>query len=371
LQQANDLHSADIGDFEKTMAVSTVMIQSVITFLMATKPGVGQQFFLGGIYEAIKFSASAFIFGILFSTIRTHPQATLKDYPRFMKNRWHVLFIPSIWWTLIYLLFLPQLQQHGSFHNWQGFCWQFISGNAAPHLWYNVMMLQFIILMPLFWWLARFVHRHPRRGTVIFTIMLLGELAWHYLYELRVFHGPDAKSWYLIDRFFLSFLIFAVGGTLLWQFYEKVTPWLMKHWLTQVIGWLALFYFVTVNFFSYGYPVKLSNAPYYLPSMIFYNLSTIFLIATFALYMQHFRNQWLPFIHWVALYAHRAYLGHFFWLYWVNLALNRLAPQLGIGIKLPLLTMLTIGLAFAGAYFIHRAWSAIKVLLHIGQLTNG
>lgn len=346
-------------------------MQSVITFLMSANLRSGQQFFLGGIYEAIKFSAPAFIFGILFSTIRTHPNACLKDYPRFMKNRWHVLFVPSIWWTLIYLVFLPQLQQHGHYHNWQEFCWQFINGNAAPHLWYNVMMLQFIILMPLFWWLARLVKQHPRRGLIIFLVVLGGEIGWHYLYELQVFHGPQAQHWYLIDRFFVGFLVFAVAGTLFWQFNAKLTPLLMNHWLAQIVVWIALFYFVTINFFSYGYPVKLTNAPYYLPSMIFYNLSTILLIATLARYLQQRRNQWLPFIHWYALYAHRAYLGHVFWLYWCWLILNQFAPHMSVALKLPLLVVFTITLAFTFAYLAHRSWTAAKHLLHLDHLTNG
>lgn len=53
--------NADIGDFEKMFAVTTVMLQSVITFLMQGQPPIGQQFFLGGFYELAKFSASAFI----------------------------------------------------------------------------------------------------------------------------------------------------------------------------------------------------------------------------------------------------------------------------------------------------------------------
>ncbi len=144
LTEKNALNQADTGDLEKLLAVTTVMTQSVIAMLMQTNLPVGQQFFLGGIYETIKFSASAFIFGILFSVMRTHPNANWRDYPGFMVNRWHVLFIPSIIWTLVYLLVTPQLQQHLHYHNWQGFCWQFINGNAAPHLWYNVMMLQFV-----------------------------------------------------------------------------------------------------------------------------------------------------------------------------------------------------------------------------------
>lgn len=173
ITEDNALNQADTGHLEKLLVVTTVMTQSVISISMQKKLPIGQQFFLGGIYEVIKFSAPAFIFGILFSVIRTHPNARLRDYPGFMAKRWHVLFIPSILWTTLYLVLMPQLQQHLHYHNWWEFCWQFINGNAAPHLWYNVMMLQFVILAPFFWWLPCFVKGRPKRGIVVFLITLL------------------------------------------------------------------------------------------------------------------------------------------------------------------------------------------------------
>ncbi|MEW7091962.1 hypothetical protein [Limosilactobacillus reuteri] len=97
MQQSNNLTGADIGDFEKMMAVFAVIIQSVISFVMNSNPPIGQQFFFGGIYETVKFSAPAFIFGILYSTTRTHPQASIIEYPQFIHNRWHILFVPTIW----------------------------------------------------------------------------------------------------------------------------------------------------------------------------------------------------------------------------------------------------------------------------------
>lgn len=63
-------------------------------------------------------------------------------------------------------------------------------------------------------------------------------------------------------------------------------------------------------------------------------------------YLQHYRNQWLPLIHWVAIYAHRSYLGHVFWLYWCNQAINLVMPRMSIAIKFPLLVFLTIGFWF-------------------------
>ncbi|KLD58576.1 membrane protein, partial [Lactiplantibacillus plantarum] len=80
---------------------------------------------------------------------------TALTYTDYLHQQWHALFIPTIWWTAIYLILMPQLQQGSQYHDWRGFLWQFVNGNAAPHLWYNTMMLQFIILMPLFWALGR------------------------------------------------------------------------------------------------------------------------------------------------------------------------------------------------------------------------
>ncbi|MBU9696159.1 hypothetical protein KSL82_09745 [Limosilactobacillus portuensis] len=369
MQQLGANSQADIGDFVKLFAVTTVMIQSIISFLMQTALPTGQQFLLGGIYEVVKFSASAFIFGILFSSTRTHPQARLCDYPRFMINRWHILFIPSILWTTVYLVFLPQLQQHGHYHDLISFVWQFISGNAAPHLWYNVMMLQFIILMPIFWSLARWCTGQPHRGILIFSLTLAFELTWHWIYKLEIFHGPQAQQWYLFDRIFPSFIIFAVSGTLLWVFHESLCLFVMNHWGLLVTIWCLLLYYVTFNFFNCGTPVRLDNAPYYLPSMIFYNLASISLIATIALYMQKFHSQWLPLVHWVALYAHRAYLSHVFWLYWNwKLLAHWTIPLM---IKFPLLILMTVLLAFISAYGFHWLWSTIKYNFHFRHLING
>ena len=68
MQQLDAESQADIGDFVKLFAVITVMIQSIISFLMQTSLPVGQQFLLGGIYEVVKFSASAFKYSNAYSS---------------------------------------------------------------------------------------------------------------------------------------------------------------------------------------------------------------------------------------------------------------------------------------------------------------
>lgn len=104
-----------------------------------------------------------------------------------MQSNWSNLFVPTIWWMLIYLLGMPWLQQVNYFHNFASLCWQFINGNAAPHLWYNTMMLQFIILMPLFWWLSRYVDHDLKRGIWIAVLTFILYFAWLYFYDYYVF----------------------------------------------------------------------------------------------------------------------------------------------------------------------------------------
>lgn len=354
------LYPADVGDYAKTFAVLAVMLQSVLTVVMHEATKGSQEFLFGGIYELVKYAAPMFIFGIMYSTIRTNPGATMMNYPLYMRNRWHMLFIPSIWWTFAYLLLTPQLQRGRPYTNLGTFCWQFINGNAAQHLWYNVMMLQFIIITPLFWWIARWVNNNSKRGWLTLALAIIFQFCWHLMYEFQVFHGTHDHDWYLLDRVFPSFFAFAIFGTLLWCFHRQLFPLLSKFWWLILICWGLLYVFVTHNFFAFGLPVKFTNAPYYLPSMLFYNLTAILAVAAFHLHHIHSRSYWLARCHHIADYAHRAYLSHVFWLYWIW--------QLGKGIwsvfnpllLLVVIYLLTVTCSFASAYGFYKLWFKLK-----------
>lgn len=137
--------TADVGDYMKVFACTAVMMQSVLSLILATDPSSEYQTTIGFLYNLVKFTAPAFIFGILYTTTRTTNQNTIKNYGGYLKKQWSALFVPTIWWTLAYLLIFPNVQQVNQYHNVNSFLWHFINGNAAPHLWYNTMMLQFII----------------------------------------------------------------------------------------------------------------------------------------------------------------------------------------------------------------------------------
>lgn len=348
---------ADIGDYMKVFACTAVMMQSVLSLILATDPSLGYQTTIGILYNLVKFTAPAFIFGILYTTTRTTNQNKIKNYGGYLKKQWSTLFVPTIWWTLAYLLIFPNVQQINQYHNIGSFLWHFVNGNAAPHLWYNTMMLQFIILMPLFWMLAHWVRDNFKRGISVLIITIVIFAGWLVFYDLQVFHGPHEQDWYLLDRLFISFIIYGVFGILAWMFRDQFERFIQKTYLIIAVIFMGSFIWTNQELFSYGYPVNLANAPYYKPSMTIYALAIIGLIAFLALKHINTNSKALPVFHFLATYAYRAYLSNVFWLQVIwrlgGKKLNNINPILAIIVCY----VLTWILSFLSAYYFHVGWS--------------
>ncbi|WP_125565480.1 acyltransferase family protein [Companilactobacillus insicii] len=361
---------ADVGDYMKVFACTAVMMQTVLGVVLGTNPPSNAQSIIGIIYNLVKFTAPAFIFGILYTTTRTTGNNSWNNYGGYMKKQWSALFVPTIWWTLAYLLIFPDVQQVNQYHSVGSFLWNFINGNAAPHLWYNTMMLQFIILMPFFWALAHWVKKQTKNAIWTIILTIIGYDAWLLFYDINVFHGPQATNWYLLDRIFVSFIIYGIFGVVAWVYREQFELFIKKTWVILIIAILAVYYWTNRELISYGFPVKLTNAPYYKPSMTIYALLVIGLVA--ALAMHHLRNNsnTLPVFHFLAVYAYRAYLSNVFWFQIVwrifghNLALDHPISAIII------CYLITWCLAFTSAYTFHIVWSRIKSGISTKQVSE-
>ena len=356
---------ADIGDYLKVFACTAVMSQPIMSMIIDMHQSQQTQIGFGILYNLVKYTAPAFIFGILYTTIRTSNLSGHFSYFQYLKSSWSNLFVPTIWWTLIYLLGMPWLQQGNKFNSFSTFCWQFINGNAAPHLWYNTMMLQFIILMPFFWLISRYVRNNIKRGSAVAIATLILYLAWLAFYDYYVFHGVHQNDWYLLDRVFISFFIYAIFGVLAWQFRSYFNQFITKFWWLIVVIFVICFIWTNYELSQFGYPVNFYNAPYYKPSMTFYCLAVICLIAAFCLYQVRKRQiNSLRIFHFLAIYAYRAYLGNVFWnqLVWRGLNMQYHAKFH------PFLTLfgcwlLTWILSFSSAYLLHIWWIKIKKMV--------
>lgn len=363
--QSKSYHIADIGDYLKVFACTAVMSQPIMSLVMNVGQPDRVQNIFGILYNLVKYTAPAFIFGILYTTIRNNDEKGSFSYKKHMRANWSNLFVPTIWWTLIYLLEMPWLQQVNKFHNFSSFCWHFINGNAAPHLWYNTMMLQFIILMPLFWALSRYVGNNLKRGIWVAIITLVLYFAWLWFYDKYVFHGIHAHDWYLLDRVFISFFISGVYGMLAWQLRGYYNELISKYWWIIAFLFAGCFVWTNLELSQYGYPVNFNNAPYYKPSMTLYCLTVIALVSAFCLYQVRKNSETsLKVFHFLATYAYRAYLSNVFWnqLVWRGLNMQYHAQFH------PFLTffgtwILTWILSFSSAYLLHVWWTKAKEII--------
>ena len=356
---------ADTGDYLKVFACTAVMSQPIMSIIINMPQSQQTQVGFGILYNLVKYTAPAFIFGILYTTIRTSDLNGHFSYFKHLQKNWSNLFVPTIWWTLIYLLGMPWLQQGNKFNSFGTFCWQFINGNAAPHLWYNTMMLQFIILMPFFWLISRYVRNNIKRGFAVAIVTLILYLSWLAFYDYYVFHGVHQNDWYLLDRVFISFFIYAVFGGLAWQFRSYFNEFITKFWWLIVVIFILCFIWTNYELSQFGYPLNFYNAPYYKPSMTFYCLAVICLIAAFCLYQVRKRQiNSLRIFHFLAIYAYRAYLANVFWnqLVWRGLNMQYHAKFH------PFLTLfgcwlLTWILSFSSAYLLHMWWTKVKKMI--------
>lgn len=359
------MQQADIGDYLKVFACSAVISQPIMSKIMSQSQPKQVQDLFAIFYDLVKYTAPAFIFGILYTTIRIHQTAKHFSYTQYLKSNWKNLFVPTIWWTSIYLLFMPYLQQKSHYHNLFTFCWQFINGNAAPHLWYNTMMLQFIILMPLFWRFSLYVGHNFKRGIYSAIITFIIYFAWLLFYDYFVFHGPHQNDWYLLDRIFISFLIYGIYGVLAWNFQDDYNHFVYKYFAIIALFLLICLTWTTSELEKFGYPISFNNAPYYKPSMTFYCLAVICLVSAFYIFQfKRQQNKSLSIFHFLATYAYRAYLSNVFWLeiVWNILETKQLVSSHPI-ICLFLTWSITWIFSFASAYLIHILWHKLEVII--------
>ncbi|MFD1418024.1 acyltransferase [Companilactobacillus keshanensis] len=340
----------------KVFACTAVMMQTVLSIVLKNEPNEDYQILIGILYNLVKFTAPVFIFGILYTTIRTTPPL----YKEYLKKQWSALFVPTIFWTLAYLLIFPNLQQVNSYHDWPSFLWQFVNGNAAPHLWYNTMMLQFIILMPLFWFLSKFIRKNANYTSLIIAITTVGYFLWIYFYDLTIFHSVHEENWYLLDRLFISFIIYGIFGTLAWIKRDSLEKFIKVAWPYLILAFIAILVWTNYELFTFGFPIHLADATYYKPSMTLYSLLVIGLITTLAIKQIKANSKYLPLFHFLATYAYRSYLSNVFWLQIIwqlgGRNITFVNPLLGI-LTCYLLTWL---LSFSSAFLFHIIWKNIK-----------
>ena len=84
------------------------------------------------------------------------------------------------------------------------------------------MMLQFLLIMPWIKAICNWVkHSYCRLAVAVISSGII-YFTWLSFYDHFVLSGPEATHWYLLDRIFISFLIFGLYGGLSWNFHHEI-----------------------------------------------------------------------------------------------------------------------------------------------------
>ncbi|ANB61938.1 acyltransferase [Anoxybacteroides amylolyticum] len=299
----------------KSLAFLAVVFQSALLYVMNHRTLRPEEaVMVGMLFNFVKFSAPVFVFLAGFHMA----QQTIGHYPSYVLQKGKELLLPYGFWAVVYLFLLAKDA------GWNEWVKQFLTGDAAPHLWYVVMIFQFHVLAPLF---------------ALFFTWLKTKEAWTkalisgavvYILFLISFEQVSTSSLHYFDRsFFAYFFYFLLGGVAA-QTLQKWRKFVLQSIPFNTFLFLALFIFVGYELLTFKtiFSIDLKAATYLKPSMFFYVCSEILLLYALSITIVQTKSPLYTVLRFIHRYTYGAYLGHLFFIYMFAHTLNTAAPLL-------------------------------------------
>ncbi|ACJ33837.1 acyltransferase [Anoxybacillus flavithermus] len=287
----------------KSLAFLAVVFQSALLYVMNHRsPHPEEAIMLSIWFQFVKFSAPVFVFLVGFHIAQQNESI---HYSRYMVHKWRELIVPYITWSSIYFVFSHP-------HAFEAMK-QLLLGEAAPHLWYVVMIVQFHLLIgaivPFFRWLNE--KKYWKLFIIVSAIIYMSFIT-------LISPVVQSKSYvHYLDRTFLSyFFYFGLGG---------MAAYTLPAWRKFVIRaiplntflFLSLFIFVGYELFTSQsiFSIDLSTITYLKPSMVLYVTSEIFLLYGLSITIVQAKSRLYKALRFISQYTYGAYIGHIFFLY--------------------------------------------------------
>jgi hypothetical protein len=273
---------------------------------------------------------------------------------KFYRNRFNLVFIPYVVWSIIYTVKNYQYT-HFLSYSWL-VIWNILTGNASPQLYYIILTLQIYILFPLFLICIRTLRNYPWRTLIISLVvqLILLQLDFHYIQT-----GPLRK--YAFTNHFLNYqdrIIPAYGFFLLFggmaavympriqEFYKRYSNYAIA-FIGLVLLAYSLYYYVELNQFHEA----MSHATNVLqPIVALYSTAVIIFFGWVG--MVWVKNKALhSFIKSIAEMSFGIFFVHYIFL---SLLLKQLIPALPFTLPIPIeiisVPLLTFGLSAGSCY---------------------
>jgi surface polysaccharide O-acyltransferase-like enzyme len=334
----------------KSLAFLAVVFQSALLYVMNYRsPHPEEAIMIGMLFHFVKFSAPVFVFLVGFHIV----QHTVIDYRQYVLHKWKELVVPYVTWSFIYvILFSSHLHVIDVMR-------QLLLGEAASHLWYVIMIMQFhlliVIIIPFFYWIDQ--KKYWKLFIIISAMIYIGFITF-------IFPVVQSTSYiHYIDRTFLAyFFYFGLGGMVAYtlptwrKFVIRVIP-------LNTFLFLSLFIFVSYELFtSQGiFSIDLTMITYLKPSMVLYVTSEIFLLYALSITIVQTKSRLYTALRFISRYTYGAYIAHMFFLYvFAPVIPTTMYSMLQAVILFTITTIVSIGVC----YIIHATPLS---LLFIGQ----
>lgn len=302
-------------DIIQSLAFLAVVLQSSLMYTM-TQPNLApeQAVMIGMFFNFAKFSAPAFIFIIGFSLFYYHE--TQVNYKLYIKEKFNMLLIPYFVWSMIYII-----SAHSSFTFTQTLQ-TLLTGSAAPHLWYVVMMFQAHILFPLLFLTFHAVRKRVHSKQSLYRIMTLFGIGYFLLMWVSshfIFNGVTLTSSLFLkytDRSFLFYSFYFMLGGVAAVTLPNWRKFIIKNVPLNTFLFLVLFVIVGYELLSFDgiKDIHLQASTYLKPSMFIYITVEIFLLFALAMTIVQTRSFINTILTFISRFTYGSYLAHVFFL---------------------------------------------------------
>ena len=89
----------NISDFLKVFAVASVILQTVLSYVLTHSPQTEAMNSIGSFYRMSKYSAPMFIFAIIYNMVL---KSQAESYLEFLKEKFYELVLPYVVWSSLY-----------------------------------------------------------------------------------------------------------------------------------------------------------------------------------------------------------------------------------------------------------------------------
>lgn len=303
----------------KSFAFLAVVLQSSFLFLMkTTTPSIEQSIMIGMFFNFVKFSAPLFIFLAGFTIVQQYYKHLV--YRDYLFHKTKEIIFPYLIWSLIYILCLQPVTF--SANPVSNTLFTLLTGTAAPHLWYVVMVYQFHLLVPIIFWcippVRSWLENKRTLSLFIGTIAVLYTgLMW---VSQRYFATSSSVFLQMTDRTFLAYSFYFIIGGIAALTLTKWRQFIIHMIPLCTILYLCLFGRIGYELLSFNgiWDIKLQVSTYLKPTMFFYILIELILLYGLAMLVAQNKSLLRSTLNFISRHTYSAYLSHLFFLYTIG-----------------------------------------------------